>query len=77
MSVASHRTFFPAWSTQPWYPQALELSGEVSIKLGPYLTNLILPQDKATVLPLAEKLTLYIIKIWHNNHNTLWLIKCK
>ena len=28
----------------------------------PNLTNLILPQGKAAVHPLAEKLTLYIIK---------------
>ena len=53
---------FPAWSTQPWYPQALDLSGKVPLKIRPDLTNLILPQDKAAVHPLAEKLTLHIIK---------------
>ena len=53
---------FPAWSTQPQYPQALELSGKVPLKIRPDLTNLILPQDKAAVHPLAEKLTLHIIK---------------
>ena len=53
---------FSAWSTQPWYPQELELSREVSIKIRPNLTNLILPQDKAAVPPLAEKFTLHITK---------------
>ena len=52
----------PACSTQPWYPQALELSGNVPLKIRPNLTNLILPQDKETVHPLAEKLTLHVIK---------------
>ena len=37
---------FPAWSTQPWYPQVLELSENVSLKIRPNLTNLILPQEK-------------------------------
>ena len=53
---------FPAWSTQPWYPQALELSSNVPLKIRPNITNLILPQDKTAVHPLAEKLTLHIIK---------------
>ena len=53
---------FPVWSTQPWYPQALELSGEVPLKIRPNLTKLILSQDKAAVHLLAEKLTLHIIK---------------
>ena len=51
--------FFSAWSTQPWYPQALELSDNVSLKIRPNLTNLILPQDKVAV---AEELTLQIAK---------------
>ena len=54
---------FPAWSTQPWYPQALELSGNVPLKIRPNLTNLILPQDKEAPHPLAEKLTLHVIKV--------------
>ena len=53
---------FPAWSTQPWYPQALELSSNVPLKIRPNITNLILPQDKTAVHPLAEKLMLHIIK---------------
>ena len=53
---------FPAWSTEPWYQQALELSGKVPLKIRSDLTNLLLPQDKAAVHPLAEKLTLHIIK---------------
>ena len=52
----------PACSTQPWYPQALEVSGEVPLKIRPNLTNLILPKNKAAVHLLAEKLTLHIIK---------------
>ena len=51
----------PALSTQPWYPQALELSGEVLLKIKPNLTNLILPQDKAAVHPLAEKLKNWLL----------------
>ena len=49
---------FPACSTETLYLQELELSSEVSLNL----TNLILPLDKAAVHPLAEKLTLHIIK---------------
>ena len=30
---------FPAWSTQPWYLPALELSGNVPLKIRPNLTN--------------------------------------
>ena len=53
---------FPVCSTQPLYLQALELSSKVPLKIRPNLINLILPQDKAAVHPLAEKLTLHIIK---------------
>ena len=53
---------FPVWLIQPWYLQPLELSGNVPLKIRPNLTNIILPQDKAVVHPLAEKLTLHIIK---------------
>ena len=53
---------FPAWSTQPRYPETLKLSDETPLKIKPNLTNLILPQDKAAIHPLAEKLTLHIIK---------------
>ena len=54
---------FPVWSTQPWYPQALELSGNIPLKIWPNLSNLtILPQDKVAVRPFAEKVTLHIIK---------------
>ena len=42
---------FPVWLTQPWYPQALELSSNISLKIRPNLTNLILPQDKTAVHP--------------------------
>ena len=52
---------FPALSTQPWCPQALELSGEVPLKIKLNLTNLILPQAKAAVHPLAEKLKNWLL----------------
>ena len=36
----SHRnSSFPAWPTQPWHPQALELSGNVPLKIRPNLTK--------------------------------------
>lgn len=53
---------FPVWSTQPWYPQVLELAKGNPIVIRPNVTNLALPQDKAAVHPLAEKLVLQIIK---------------
>ena len=59
---------FPSWATQSWYPQALERSGKVPLKISPNLTNFILPHDKAAVHPLAEKLTL-------QQNSTLWRIK--
>lgn len=52
---------YPAWSTQPWYPQVLDLARKSPFKITPRLTNLILPQDKTAIHPLAEKLTLHVI----------------
>ena len=54
---------FLASFTQPWYPQTLRLSGHVPLEISPNMANLILPQDKAAVHPLAENLTLHIIKL--------------
>ena len=44
---------FPARSTQPWIPEALELSGNIPLKIMPNLANLILPQDKTNAHPLV------------------------
>ena len=60
---------FPAWSTQPWYLQALQLLGKIPLKIRPKLTNLILSQDRAAVHPLAEKLTVHISDTTKKQYN--------
>ena len=56
---------FPAWSTLPWYLEALKLSGKVPLKIRSNLTNLILLQDKAVVHSLAKKIDTVHNEIQH------------
>ena len=66
---------FPAWSTQPWYPQALELSSNVPLKIRPNLTNLILPQDK-TLWKRNNLLCQWWCRLHEDNILDLALLQC-